>query len=319
MPHKSRLPQSADVRDKSGRLLPRKALRRGGEPVPYDHLDRYVQTIRLTSVSTIRKQFDKLSDLSWVFRGQSDSRWRLSTSLERFVGVGITHRGAERLILDRFKRRAHLYAPDVPAVDDDLAWVSLMQHHGGPTRLLDFTTSPWIALYFAVETVAKERTCAVWAVNRRGCDERAFHRIEVTYEWDAPDVLTEEALENNDVDGLLRDTHLFRKLILDNRFSLVCSIQPRRDNLRMAMQQGIFLCPGNMSLHGFEANLLNQFTGGKDPEYFLPVWNPPQIYKVVIPGSLRRELLDDLKRMNIGRASLFPGLDGFAHSMRFEV
>ena len=86
------------------------------------------------------------------------------------------------------------------------------------------------------------------------------------------------------------------------------------------MQQGCFLCPGDLSkTYGFESNFLQQLIMGKDPEYFYPVWNPPQIFRFIIPGELRGPVLHELRRMNINRASLFPGLDGFATSLGLEL
>ena len=79
------------------------------------------------------------------------------------------------------------------------------------------------------------------------------------------------------------------------------------------MQQGCFLCPGDLSkTSGFENNLMQQLVMGIDPEYFFPVWNPPQVYRLTIPGELRGQVLQELRRMNISRESLIPDLDGFA-------
>ena len=102
----------------------------------------------------------------WAFRGHADSRWRLETSLERAVlryrkaapdqppieSYVVSHPNKfERRLIYEFQQRAHHYVADPPAERDLLEWFALMQHHGLPTRLLDWTFSPYVAAYFAVE------------------------------------------------------------------------------------------------------------------------------------------------------------------------
>ena len=306
--------------DKAGRRLPvAKGFNVSG-PVHTDRLDRYVKSIKLDSVQGIREQFDKLSGPCWVFRGQSNSRWRLTTSLERIAASrNLALDRAESRLIAAFKSRAHLYTRDVPPVNDDLEWVALMQHHGCPTRLLDFTRSPYVALYFAIEKVASNGECAVWAINNQACDERAIYRIEHLQEWGGEQVLSQEDLFDRSIAGKLSTADLFGKVFLRNRFSLVCTVQPVRHNHRIASQQGCFLCHGNVSSGGFECNLLVQLTTGKDPEYCFPVWNPPQIFRLRVPDRLRGDIVRELKRMNISRAGLFPGLDGFAESLPLDL
>lgn len=100
----------------------------------------------------------------WLFRGLKDSTWNLETSLERASKrCGKPQEDYERKIVREFQRHAHAYLPRVPKDDDQLEWLALMQHYGAPTRLLDFTKSFWIALFFAFESA--ERECIVWALN----------------------------------------------------------------------------------------------------------------------------------------------------------
>ena len=77
----------------------------------------------------------------WVFRGQSDSSWKLETTLERAARLnGVDIRkipDVESLVLKQFQRRASQYLTNAPDSENLLEWFSLIQHHGGPTRLLD--------------------------------------------------------------------------------------------------------------------------------------------------------------------------------------
>jgi hypothetical protein len=91
---------------------------------------------------------------SWVFRGQSDASWKLETTLERAARLnGVDIRkipDVENLVLKQFQRRASQYLPNAPDDENLLEWYSLIQHHGGPTRLLDLTHSFYVACFFAV-------------------------------------------------------------------------------------------------------------------------------------------------------------------------
>ena len=63
----------------------------------------------------------------------------------------------------QFRRAFHHYADNIPRPDDAMEWLSLMQHHGAPTRLLDFTWSPYVAAFFALYRATAD--AAVWAFN----------------------------------------------------------------------------------------------------------------------------------------------------------
>ena len=95
------------------------------------------------------------SQTRWIFRGQKERNWNLRTSLERcFERQHIEPRAmeeVERDLIREFKRTYHNYATQVPVDSAILEWLSLMQHHGAPTRLLDFSYSIYVAAYFALE------------------------------------------------------------------------------------------------------------------------------------------------------------------------
>src|SRR3954451_5762420 len=104
---------------------------------------------------------------NWAFRGERDERWPLYSSLSRYFQNFNVARDAwpeqERRIIRIFKRKAHVYLDKPPDVADDFHWLGLMQHHGAPTRLLDFTWSPYVAAFFAMERSWGDSV--VWAMN----------------------------------------------------------------------------------------------------------------------------------------------------------
>jgi hypothetical protein len=61
-----------------------------------------------------------------------------------------------------------------PEPDDDFQWLALMQHHGAPTRLIDFTWSPYVAAFFALERTLTDGV--VWAMNPGAIDSSRADR-----------------------------------------------------------------------------------------------------------------------------------------------
>ena len=116
----------------------------------------------ITDLSQIEHIFDDCE--GWFFRGQSNPNWKLDTSLERAArrnSVEIPN--YEWRITREFMRHAHSFLRRVPPENDTLEWLSIMQHYGAPTRLLDVTRSLWISIFFALEWAEKD--FAVWAIN----------------------------------------------------------------------------------------------------------------------------------------------------------
>ena len=86
----------------------------------------------------------------WVFRGHADLNWKLVPSVGRELHTSKNRKKYETSLFDIFRREASGYLPQVP--NTDWEWLSLAQHHGLPTRLLDWSHNPLAALFFAVES-----------------------------------------------------------------------------------------------------------------------------------------------------------------------
>ena len=97
------------------------------------------------------------------FRGQSDYSWGLVPSVQRKDGMGEHY---EQYITTNFMIHTMRLNPSVPQRYDHASWLTLMQHYGLPTRLLDWSESPLVALYFALSSDEDAKTdAAVWVLN----------------------------------------------------------------------------------------------------------------------------------------------------------
>jgi hypothetical protein len=234
----------------------------------------------------------------WLFRGQSEKSWGLETTLERTVlrfGHPLTRAPIiEKGLIRRFIRQSHHYSLDLPNRDNILEWLALMRHYGAPTRLQDWTESFYVALYFAIENA--DSAAVIWALDRTAVDAAVLKLLPSDTCKDCID-------ENGYVDSRQCFSEVFDR---SPPTALVLAVDPFRLNERLVIQQGVFLCPGDVSCT-FEENLAA----------VLP--SPPHdaLLQFVIGDSveLRRKLLWQLQHMNMNSATLFPGLDGFARSL----
>ncbi|WP_444913684.1 FRG domain-containing protein [Microbulbifer sp. TRSA007] len=241
-------------------------------------------------------EFDSLleskSFRKWIFRGQSSSGWKLESSLYRAFDEAqilfhlkngkrkpIDRIEHEKVMIDRFKCAAHLYLDHLPQAEDQLSWLSLMQHHGAPTRLLDFSFSPYIALFFALET--GEDDAAVYCVNHR-----AIESVDDEYFGE-------------------RRGKVYSNILLEERPSNTClfAFEPKFSNQRLLSQQGLFVAT-NFIDDSHETILREYLIEGQDA------------VKIIIPAELRYEGIRKLHKLNISSTIVYPGLDGFCKSMR---
>jgi hypothetical protein len=185
-----------------------------------------------------------------------------------------------------------------------------MQHYSAPTRLLDFTHSFFIALYFALEELPplpaesashapkEKRYPAVWAVNQTELDRRFRKKYR--------------ELDKHFKKGRNSWTYKsFKMVFLYSRKAFVRTINPYRLNERLIVQQGLFLCPGDLT-KTFEANLRAIFDDL--PNEMLCVR-----YELRFNVDQWKTALKQLEKMNVTASALFPGLDGFSRSLRTHM
>jgi hypothetical protein len=253
----------------------------------------------------------------FVYRGQREVSWGLEPSLERAclpLRAGKSLAEVEAQIVREFQRGAEAYLayiPELPERTNWLEWLALIQHHGGPTRLLDFTRSIYIAAFFAFDEIgAGDR--AIWAVNPDAIRAALFQQ-----------------LESGVSDGFSSEGFFDQWFLSALPDHAAIIVTPHRLNERINVQQGTFLCALSTA-HTLEANLFGMLNlaPSKETELFrvmaisatdreqLEMFGRAPIAKLVLDSELAADALAEMSQMNIKHASLFPGLDGYARDLK---
>lgn len=230
--------------------------------------------------------------VGWAFRGELATD-DLKSSLERSLPAhleGQERRKRELFIIREFMRRAHhfLGPAHIPDHKNTLEWLSMMRHYGGPSRLIDFTYSPFIAAYFALKRMAGEKPGVVWAIDL----DWAKHALPKK-----PKGLLEPQRIGN---TLLGETPVGRGIV---------HVNPVRLNERLTQQQGLFFCTLDWQDTFREAlSLQYENTPPKDKRAI--------VLQFQFSGKFDRGVaLRALRQMNIHSATLYPDLGGFAESL----
>jgi type I restriction enzyme M protein len=227
-------------------------------PLPY-------KEVEIGSWSELIRQLSLFNNSRWIFRGEGN--YHTSELLPKIGRPGVVHEGKyhlaeiEKRIFKQFQSRAIPHLPRFPR--NDWEWLAIAQHHGLPTRLLDWTRNPLAAAFFALndgiaskEIIADEYHDADLPeeTDERDAEDSGFDRIDcaVIYALRAPKSV-DTLVVKNPFDGytgvmLLNPPHLVQRIISqDGIFTIFpdpkCPL--RKENTRRLLVQkkdkGIFL------------------------------------------------------------------------------
>ena len=248
------------------------------------------------TVNSWRELDTAIADGSWcahenrvhsplVFRGLARSTYSNVSSLARLGGEYVD---LERHLIRNFRKYAHREQPG-PTMWD---WLSLAQHHGLPTRLLDWTYSPLVALHFATASWPDE-DAVMLAVDCEGAHELLPRRLRDVRDREGALVFTTELLAQE-----APDLERFGALGGDDPFVLF--FEPPSLDERIVNQAAVL-------------------SAISDPTCHMEDWldaHPDLWHAWRIPAAVKAEVRERLDQANINERVLLPGLDGLAAWLR---
>jgi hypothetical protein len=249
---------------------------------------------------TFTELLDQLYEGSWneglrrhrspfAFRGLARAEHNLSNSLARLAGSHPDLAKLELSMLRNFRKYAVQQTPS--RLDSIWHWLAVAQHFGLPTRLVDWTFSPFVALHFATEFPADyAHDAVVWCVDFVRANQLLPRRLRGILDEEGSDTFTTELLGGF---GSLRE---FDAL---SREPFLMFLEPPALDARILNQAALF-------------SLMPSATASLD-EWLAR--HPDLCRRVIVPAELKWEVRDKLDQANITERTLFPGLDGLSRSL----
>ena len=223
----------------------------------------------------------------YIYRGLGSKKYDLKTSLIRLGG---DYGKLEHHLLRNFRKYAH---EDASPGNSIWNWLAVAQHHGLPTRLLDWTYSPYVALHFATNNLLNYDTDAViWCVNYVKSNTHLPAVLKDAISAEGSNVFTPEVLEP--VCSSLKELEAFQEE------DFVMFLEPP-------------------SLDGRIVHQFALFSMMSSPNALLSDWleqNPDLYFRIIVPARLKWEIRDKLDQANITERVLFPGLNGLSEWLR---
>ena len=259
--------------------------------------------IKEETICNIEDLIRRLNELpnNFVYRGHSDSSWQLDSTLERVLGSKWSAENArkfEERSLSTFTSKYHIYNGSEHTPISKLCWLSVMQHYGTPTRLIDFSESPYIALYFALETYSplSNKDFAIFALDYSAIMEQSIKHIRTK---DSGFLETRSSIASN-------PDKIFEEVVDRFAYDILWITEPLELNARIDRQSGTFLLSGNRE------KTIDSIINSN-------IYEECPMHKIIIDKSLYSNCYALLRKMSINSKTIYGDLSGLARSIRMEL
>lgn len=228
-------------------------------------------------LAALRLDLKDQTDPVW-YRGHGEQNWKLVPGFHRLKKAT-----SENDLINKFRQNANLLVEQSPKTDFD--WLFVMQHYGVPTRLLDWTESPLVGLYFAVIDHPKS-DAALWVLKPIGLNIQTTAKAEEakyipSFEDDQLKNYSTIAVEKGNLTGILP-----------------IAVIATRNNARIQAQLGSF------TIHHSTKTPIEE------------IGNKKHVAKYTIPAASKEKIKEDLHLLGFTKFQVFPELTSIGDNIR---
>lgn len=281
--------------------------------------------IQIKTWSDLMTQIDAIKSSKMVYRGQSDIDYCLESSLKRELNLfnNIHKKSGESIeqmfirlesrFIKIYKSESHLYSDDNFHIDnDDLSCLSILQHYGAPTRLLDWSYSPYISTYFAVSNKF-DKDAVLYALDLEYISRLNPNKIQEYY--------SASGKQSKEISIML-----FGRFYADQKARsdkkgdtfteeiILVGYEPSKKNIRLARQQGLFLVSSKIDVNYEEVISSYGIGNGKSTDGKENV-----ALKFRIDRKIKLDIMKNLQLMNISSEILFPEMEGYCKGLKYKL
>ncbi|WP_298371307.1 FRG domain-containing protein [Azospirillum sp.] len=239
---------------------------------------------------------DQIKKVYEDWRLSHDAFFRGQNNAERLLLPGIFRKPHPEIdFCHEFRGRASAIT-GAPEHNDLDKWLFLMQHHGLPTRLLDWTESPLVALYFALYKAEKGADVSVYVLNPTALNNKIYEKKIFPERNDPTYFCRFVNCFYKSFQQIPWDYGIKREDILDQ--SLPLAIKPILFHERMIAQKSCF------TIHGSDRRSIDDILSGPDA--------PKVIRKIIIKAEYTETVAQELRISGITHSNIFPDMDGIA-------
>ncbi|OQK17160.1 hypothetical protein AU255_04470 [Methyloprofundus sedimenti] len=259
-----------------------------------------IEEVTIESIDELIRKLNELPN-HFVYRGHSSAEWKLQSTLERVIGTKWSSENARKFedhSHKAFRSKYHIYNQTEHTPKSKLSWLSVMQHYGVPTRLLDFTESPYVALYFALETYdpLSNEDFAIYALDYSSVMESSLNFIKNR------DSKFSESRAS--IHG--KQDEIFDEVVDRFAYDILWVTEPLEQNARMDRQFGTFLISGNR-----EKTIESIINSG--------IYDKCKMYKFIVRYPLYQNVYTLLRKVGINARSIYGDLTGLGKAIKMEL